>query len=93
MMAKAIKFAVVAVCLLCILAVCIAPLVDLPSTNLRSYQAAVFLLWGLIATAFALAASFSKSLVSIRITSSTLPPRKIAWWIDSPMKLSSILRC
>jgi type VI protein secretion system component VasK len=92
-MAKAIKFAVVAVCLLCILAICIAPLVDLPATNLRSYQAAAVLLWGLIATAFALAASSWKSLVSIRVTSPILPRRKIEWWIDSPIKLSSILRC
>ena len=92
-MAKAIKFVVVAVCLLCILAVCIAPLVDLPATNLRSYQAAVLLLWGLVATAFALAASASKSLISIWMTSPIPARRKMVWWIGSPMKLSSILRC
>jgi hypothetical protein len=91
-MAKAIKFAIVAVCLLCILAVCIAPLVDLPATNLRSYQAAV-LLWGLIATAFALAVFSWKSLVSTWVTSLILPRRKIEWWIDSPIELTSILRC
>jgi hypothetical protein len=92
-MAKAIKFAVVAVCLLCILAVCIAPFVDLPATNLRAYQAAAILLWGLIATAFAMAAFASHSLIRLRMTSPIPARRKMKWWISSPMKLSSILRC
>ncbi|WP_188553553.1 hypothetical protein [Edaphobacter dinghuensis] len=92
-MAKVIKFAVVAVCLLCILAVCIAPLVDLPATSLRAYQAAAILLWGLIATAFALAASASKFLTSLRITSPVRIRRKTEEWIGSPVRPSSILRC
>jgi nitrate reductase NapE component len=93
MMARAIKFAVVAICLLCILAVCIAPLVDLPATNLSAYQAVAVMLWGLIATAFALAATFWKSLLNTRVMSPVLPRRKIEWWKGSPLELSSILRC
>jgi hypothetical protein len=92
-MAKAIKFAVVAICLICILAVCIAPLVDLPATNLRSYQTAAALLWGLIAIAFALSFSALKSLANIRIISSNPIRRKIEWQIDPHLKLSTILQC
>lgn len=92
-MAKAIKFAVVAICLICILAVCIAPLVDLPATSLRSYQAAAALLWGLVAIAFSLSFFLLKSLTNIRITSSKPIRRKIEWRIDPPLKLSTILQC
>jgi hypothetical protein len=92
-MAKTIKFAVVAVCLLCILAICIAPLVDLPATNLRSYQAAAALLWGLITITFSLAFAALKSFASIRITSSKPIRRKIEWRIEPPLKLSTILQC
>jgi len=56
-MAKAIQLAVVVLCLVCILAIVIAPLADLPATNLRSYQMAVVLLWGLIAGALSIAFS------------------------------------
>ena len=56
-MTKAMQLAVVALCLLCILAILIAPLADLPATNLRSYQMAVVLLWGLIAGALSIAFS------------------------------------
>jgi hypothetical protein len=51
------------------------------------------LLWGLIAIAFAVAASAPGSLSSLRMTSSIPVRRKIDRWIDSPMKLSSVLRC
>ena len=60
-MTKAMQLAVVALCLLCILAILIAPLADLPATNLRSYQMAVVLIWGLIAGALLVAFSGLKS--------------------------------
>jgi hypothetical protein len=92
-MAKAIKFAVVALCLICILAICIAPLVDLPATSLRSYQAAIVLLWGLIATAFTLVLSAFEALVFFKTTSVIPIRRKIEGWIDEPIKFSTVLQC
>jgi hypothetical protein len=92
-MGKAIKFAVVAVCLLCILAICIAPLVDLPATSLRSYQTVVVLLWGLIAAAFFLALSAFKPLAALWVASSGLRPRDPEWRTDAPLKFSTVLRC
>ena len=92
-MAKAIKFAVVAVCLFCILAICIAPLVDLPATSLRSYQAAVVLICGLIAAAFFLILSALKPIADIRITSTNPQHRKRECGIGAPLKFSSVLRC
>jgi nitrate reductase NapE component len=92
-MAKIIKFAVVAVCLLCILAVCIAPLVDLPATSLRSYQAAAILLWGMIAVAFSLTFSAFRSFAGICITPSDPNRRRREWRIDPLLKLSTVLQC
>lgn len=61
-MAKAIQLAIVVLCLICILAILIAPLADLPATSLRSYQMAVVLIWGLIAGALLVAFSGLRSL-------------------------------
>lgn len=92
-MARAFKFAVVALCLLCIVAICIAPLVDLPATNLRSYQAVVMLLWGLIASAFVLAFSLSRLISGPRVASPIPFRRKMEWWTQPSLALSCILRC
>jgi len=92
-MEKAIKYAVVVVCLLCILAICIAPFVDLPATSLRTYQTVVVLLWGLIAAAFSLALSAFKPLAALWVPSSGFHPRDPEWSISSPLKFSSVLRC
>ncbi len=92
-MGKAIKYAVVAICLLCILAVCIAPLVDLPATSLRSYQTVVVLLWGLIAAAFSLALSAFKPLAALWLPLSGIHPRDPGWRIGAPLKFSIVLRC
>ena len=90
-MARAIKFGVVIVCLLCILAICIAPLVDLPATNLRAYQVVLLLLSTLILAAFSLLFTYSPA--DIGTTSTSIVRRKIRLRVDDPMKLSTILRC
>jgi hypothetical protein len=93
-MAKAIKFTVIVFCMICILAICIAPLADLPATSLRSYQAAMVLLWSLIATAFSLILSTLKPLACIDLTKSE-PVYRNTRCTDIPlsMKSSPILRC
>jgi hypothetical protein len=93
-MARAIKFAVVMVCILCILAICIAPLVDLPAANLRSYQVAVMLLCWLVASAFSLILSTLKPFVCVRPPTFG-PADQTRWRVDVPMhmKVSTILRC
>jgi hypothetical protein len=50
-MARFIRVAAAIFCALCVLAICIAPLVDLPDTNLRSYHLAMLLLFSLMAGA------------------------------------------
>jgi hypothetical protein len=94
-MARAVKFAVVMVCMLCILAVCISPLVDLPATNLRSYQMAVILLGGLVAGAFSLLLFVLKPLVCIRRLFSGLMGRmdRTRWRVSFPMHVATVLRC
>jgi len=91
-MARAIKFAVVAVCLLCILAICIAPLVDLPATSLRTYQLALVLMWSLMASAFCLILSASQLFIRICATLFTLPRRKILS-LTLPIQNSCVLQC
>jgi hypothetical protein len=48
-MARFIRVVAAVFCTLCVLAICIAPLVDLPDTNLRSYNLAMLLLFSLMA--------------------------------------------
>lgn len=91
-MEKAIKFAVVAVCLICILALCIAPFADLPATNLRSYQMAIIMIWGLVATAFCLVLSLRRPLVCKDATWFD-PAHRNSLCIAVPPKVFSILRC
>lgn len=91
-MARAIQFAIVVLCLVCILAILIAPLADLPATNLRSYQMAVVLVWGLIAGALAVAFSGIRSLSFFWLTS-PLSEHRIIERPSIPSKSYSILRC
>lgn len=91
-MAKAIKFATVAVCLLCILAICVAPLVDLPATNLRTYQLALVLMWSLMASAFCLILSTSQLFIRVCAILFTLPrPKPLS--LSLPIQTSCVLQC
>ena len=91
-MAKAIKFAIVAVCLLCILAICIAPYVDLPATNLRTYQLALVMMWSLMASAFCLILSVSRLFLRVCAMLFTLPRQKILP-LALPIQTSCVLQC
>jgi len=91
-MAKAIKFAIVAVCLLCILAICIAPYVDLPATNLRNYQLALVMMWSLMASAFCLILSASRLFLRVCAMLFTLPRQKILP-LALPIQTSCVLQC
>lgn len=91
-MAKAVKFAIVAVCLACILLICIAPFADLPATSLRSYQMAVMLLWSLLASAFSLLLSVLKPLSRIwTMMFESIGREKLP--INVRMQLYPVLRC
>lgn len=50
-MPRSIKVVVALICLVCILAFCIAPCADIPATALRSMQAILLLLLSIAATA------------------------------------------
>lgn len=91
-MARAIKFVVVVVCAVCIVAICIAPFADLPATNLRSYQMAVMLMWSLIASAFSLILSVLKPLFRIW-TMLFGPIDREACRTDTHTQAFSVLRC
>lgn len=91
-MAKAIKFAIVTVCLLCILAICIAPFVDLPATNLRIYQLALVLMWSLMASAICSILSASQLFMHVCAILFTLPRQKILP-LSLPIQTSCVLQC
>jgi hypothetical protein len=91
-MARAIKFAAVVVCLACILAICIAPLADLPATSLRSYLMAVILMWWLVASAFSLILSSIKASFRTWVILPEPMGRK-KWNVEIPIGTRSILRC
>ena len=44
-----LKVSIAVVCLICVIAICIAPSVDLPDTTNRALQAAAMILWSLTA--------------------------------------------
>ena len=50
-MPKWLKFCVALICLICVLAICIAPEVDLPDTVLRARQVILLLLLAVVALA------------------------------------------
>jgi len=54
-MARAINIAAALLCLVCVLAVCIAPSVDIPDTTLKSLQIILLMMLILIAGVFKLA--------------------------------------
>lgn len=91
-MARVIQFAIVVLCLVCILAILIAPLADLPATNLRSYQMAVVLIWGLIAGALSIVFSGLKSF-SLLWLAAPFSAHRIVGRLSVPSKSYSVLRC
>jgi hypothetical protein len=91
-MVKGFKIAAAVICIVCILAICIAPLADLPATSLRSYQMAVMLIWSLIAGASCLVLSVLKA-PSHTDTPFFSPLSPKIWCIDIPAMTSCVLQC
>ena len=90
-MVRFIRVAAAVFCALCVLAICIAPLVDLPDTNLRSYHLAVLLLCSLMAGAtLLLGETFKPATPSVRVRLA-LPERKKQHH-PLPLDTNSILR-
>jgi len=89
-MARFIRAAAAVLCALCVLAICIAPLVDLPDTNLRSYHLAMLLLFSLMAGATLACAEAFKPATTIRVC--LTPPERINHHQLSPIDTNSILR-
>lgn len=78
-------------CALCVLAICIAPLVDLPDTNLRSNDLAILLLCSFMAGAtLLLTAAFKPAILSTRVGLAH-PERKEQYRL-LPLDTNSILR-
>lgn len=57
-MARSVKIAVALFCLLCVLALCIAPSVDIPATILKSLQVAFLLMVALVGSGLLLVDSY-----------------------------------
>ena len=89
-MARFIRVAAAVFCVLCVLAICIAPLVDLPDTNLRAYNVAMLLLFLLMAGATLVCTeAFRPAALTTRVRLA-LPERKRHQL--SPIDTNSILR-
>jgi hypothetical protein len=89
-MARFIRVVAAVFCTLCVLAICIAPLVDLPDTNLRSYHLAILLLYSLMAGAtLSLSETFKPARQSTRVRLAH-PERKKHYPL--PLDTNSILR-
>jgi hypothetical protein len=81
-MARAINIAAALLCLVCILAVCIAPSVDIPDTTLKSLQIVLLMMLILFAGVFQLAGIANLALLSrsfsvgfpAALVRSSLPP-------------------
>jgi hypothetical protein len=90
-MVRFCRVAVAVFCVLCVLAICIAPLVDLPATKLSSDSFVILLLCSFMAIA---TASLLKAFRNV--------PRTIEVWLPaptrkkqhspSPLDISSVLR-
>ena len=90
-MVRFIRVAIAVFCALCVLAICIAPLVDLPDTNLRAYNLAVLLLFSLMAGATLVCTKASKPATPTTRVRLALPERKKHHQL-SPIDTNSILR-
>jgi hypothetical protein len=90
-MAKFIRVVVAVLCALCVLAICIAPLADLPDTNLRSYHLAILLLFSLLAGATVVSAQAFKSATPTTRIPLIHPEQKKHHQL-SPIDTNSILR-
>ena len=90
-MARFIRVAASVFCALRVLAICIAPLVDLPDTNLRSYHLAMLLLFSLVAGATLLCTeAFKPATPTTRVR--LVPPERKKHHQLSPIDTNSILR-
>ena len=90
-MVKFIRVAAAVFCVLCVLAICIAPLVDLPATKLGSDNLVILLLCSFMAVAtVSFIKAFDHATPSIRIGLPS-PARKKRYSL-SPLDTNSILR-
>jgi len=62
-MVRSAKVFVALLCIVCVLALCIAPYIDIPVTALRSLQIALLLMLSLVTAALSLADLFHRVLV------------------------------
>lgn len=90
-MVRFIRVAAAVFCVLCVLAICIAPLVDLPDTNLRAYNLAMLLLFSLMAgVTLARTEAFKPATLSTGVHPA--PPERKKHYQLAPIDTNSILR-
>ncbi len=90
-MVKFIRVAAAVFCVLCVLAICIAPLADLPATKLSSDNLVILLLCSFIAAATSsIIKTFNRDAGFIRVWHPS-SAKKIRHSL-SPLDISSILR-
>jgi uncharacterized membrane protein YbhN (UPF0104 family) len=88
---RAIQFAAAIVCLVCVLAICIAPLLDLPHTINRAYLLALLLLFGLFACPIS-SARLLRGCAKIRCWRSETIFRRISLPLV-PLQAGCVLQC
>ncbi|WP_158749700.1 hypothetical protein [Acidobacterium sp. S8] len=90
-MARILTIAVALLCVICVLALCIAPSVDIPQTVLKSLQVIALLIFSLVAGTLLLAdlvrlAFLVRSLEDNRVVASILGPLL-------PLEISCVQQC
>jgi hypothetical protein len=78
-MARAINIITALLCLICVIAICIAPSVDLPQTTLKSLQFVILLMLSLIASTYLLSSILYRTIPGLLIPDgySTAPPSSL----------------
>lgn len=91
-MARFAKIIVALLCIVCVLALCIAPYVDIPVTVLKALQTAVLLMFLLLAAALLLANLFFSWVVEFRATAGMVRTA-LTWPSHLLLEMNCVQRC
>jgi hypothetical protein len=83
-MPKWLKFCVALICLICIVAICIAPDVDLPDTVLRATQAILLLLLAIVALACGCSGQLLMAIAEPNRGLASFEIAQVEWFLPEP---------
>lgn len=92
-MTRSAKIIVALLCILCVLALCVAPYVDIPVTVLKSLQTALLLILSLVAGALLLVSSFLFCPALFRRMALRIGSRTLIWPFFLPIDTNCVQQC